>query len=83
MKECAAFPNGRHDDMVDAMSQAIGWMLPRTWVWESEQAKLKSATRVETPIDALREHMKECIQKRRERHKRTENNVQGSLFSGL
>jgi hypothetical protein len=69
--------------MVDAMSQAIGWLLPRTWVWESQQAKLKSAARVETPIDALREHMKECIQKRRERHKKGETNIQSSLFPGL
>jgi predicted phage terminase large subunit-like protein len=27
--ECAAFPNGRHDDQVDAMTQALNWLRNR------------------------------------------------------
>jgi len=29
VEECAAFPGGRHDDQVDAMSQALGWLMQR------------------------------------------------------
>ncbi len=83
VKECANFPNGKYDDMVDTLSQAIGWLLPRTWIWESQQAKLKNTTRIETPIDALREHMKAAIAKKRGAHKKNETGYQSSLFPGL
>lgn len=31
VEECAAFPNGTYDDQVDALSQAINFMLPGGW----------------------------------------------------
>lgn len=30
--ECAAFPAGQFDDQVDALSQALSWLQPSTWV---------------------------------------------------
>ena len=83
VREAAAFPNAKHDDMVDAMSQAIGWLLPRTWVWESQQARLKNAPRIETPIDALREHMKEAVLKKCKAHRTRQEVGHGSLYPGL
>lgn len=83
VKECAAFPNAKNDDLVDAMSQAIGWLLPRTWVWESQQARLRNSTRVETPVDALREQIRESVARKIKRAKREDLAQQSSLFPGL
>jgi hypothetical protein len=30
LQETAAFPNGAHDDQVDALSQALGWITQRS-----------------------------------------------------
>jgi predicted phage terminase large subunit-like protein len=31
IEECAAFPNGTHDDQVDAMTQALRYLQPKGW----------------------------------------------------
>ena len=31
-----AFPNGRHDDQIDSLSQYLGWVRQRTMSWQGE-----------------------------------------------
>ena len=37
--EAAQFPHGAHDDMVDAMVQAVEYLMPKTWVHENLTAR--------------------------------------------
>lgn len=43
--ECLAFPNGRHDDQVDSMSQAIIWSMNRHKVLHGRLRDLLRAKR--------------------------------------
>ena len=45
IKECVSFPNGTHDDQVDAMSQAIGRLLLRMQSFKSYAALATSPSR--------------------------------------
>lgn len=44
IEECAQFPNGKHDDMVDMMTQALGRLI---WVNTKRQRRLKKMTLIE------------------------------------
>jgi predicted phage terminase large subunit-like protein len=48
IEECAAFPNGRHDDQVDAMTQALlRWnMLPRQPAVYFDEYEFRRATQI-------------------------------------
>ena len=51
IEECAAFPNGAHDDQVDAMTQALlRWnMVPRQQVVYFDEYEFERQTRI-SPI---------------------------------
>jgi predicted phage terminase large subunit-like protein len=54
IEECAAFPNGSHDDQVDALSQALHRLLPRGGRAQADAFHaLALARRDETPLDAI------------------------------
>ncbi len=49
VEECAAFPNGTHDDRVDAMSQALNRLVLHSWAQEEkEKPKRKLPKELET-----------------------------------
>lgn len=43
IEECVTFPNGKHDDEVDAMTQALQWLKTRTGLVISVDATFKDA----------------------------------------
>ena len=50
IEECAAFPNGAHDDQVDAMTQALlRWNVPREPVIYIDEAEYERFSQI-SPI---------------------------------
>lgn len=66
VEQCAAFPSGKHDDMVDAMSQALNRMIYVDG--EDEEPEEEKRYRVYTP-DMLQDYMLASSQLREHLHK--------------
>lgn len=63
--EAAQFPHAVHDDMVDAMVQALTFLMPRGWVHENlsarERKNLQPTDNVEAYYDDLRAKVKKRL----------------------
>lgn len=65
VEECASFPNGKHDDQVDAMSQALNRL-----IYQNAEKKLKKATsQLEEAFPMLKKRKASSILGYRERIK--------------
>lgn len=43
IEECASFPNGAHDDQVDALTQGLTYLMPEVWVKLDQELKTYSS----------------------------------------
>lgn len=68
VEEAAAFPHGTHDDAVDAFTQGIARLIPRSWAWERMQSKLAGMERADGPAAALDLHLWQTIRARVKAH---------------
>lgn len=62
VEEAAAFPNGTHDDQVDAMTQALEYMYPHTWL--SEKRSLKAAEEEARGTETIQEMQMRLVHSR-------------------
>jgi len=60
--EAAQFPHGTHDDMVDAMVQAITHLMPRSWGWENTQERIAAEALPTNNKELLAHELREKIQ---------------------
>jgi predicted phage terminase large subunit-like protein len=60
--EAAQFPHGAHDDMVDAMVQAIQYLMPRAWGWENEDAEARAEAEPTNNRELLAHDLRKKIQ---------------------
>lgn len=62
--EGANFPHGTHDDLLDMMVQGVGYLLPKTWVWQGQAKRAAGAREPTTYIEAHNQRMHEVVRKR-------------------
>jgi predicted phage terminase large subunit-like protein len=64
VEEGAAFPHGSHDDAVDAFTQGIARLIPRSWAWERTDARIRAMDRADNPKAAFDLRMRNAIKSR-------------------
>lgn len=83
--EGASFPHAVHDDMVDAFTQGIQYLMPRSWVWENMEKRKAAAKQPDNLLElhthkmheAVKRKMKDLVAGERKRSR------QGTLWPGL
>jgi len=83
--EGASFPHAVHDDMVDAFTQGIQYLMPRSWVWENME-KRKAAAKQPDDLVELHNHTMHAAVKRKMKDLAAggrKRSRQGTLWSGL
>jgi predicted phage terminase large subunit-like protein len=64
MEECAAFPNGTHDDQLDAMVHGLTYMQPSAWSFiAKEEAMKKRPKEPETTEELRRQEVQRSIKR--------------------
>lgn len=64
VEQAANFPHGAHDDDVDAFTQGIAILRPRSWAWENQQARLARMPAAANPLEAFNLRMREAIDRK-------------------
>jgi len=79
--ECAQFPHGTHDDMVDTMVMAIEYLMPKAWVWDADQKRRAQEAPPTNNRELMNQTLRAAIRKRVEANARA-NDDQGSPWAG-